>query len=621
MFVPKNRENDWIFSTETGHLQLLFTLSNISRLILIGNEPSLEHFVYVRSNVVDREEMEKGLKDLVIALHPKMCFRSGVPEPLFLVYEDDVVCSVVLGKFVGAFSQARLVASFGEGVCETCDMGLGLERMRGMEGVEFRVDTSVLVHPYLTPMVSGLYLIVGSLNERIQQGFCPRALCLGVGGGALLSFLNNELGFEVVGVEVDEVVLSVARQYFGLNDGKSVRVVVGDAIEMIEKAACGVSIDGLDAKFDVVMVDLDSSEAISGISAPPPEFVRKSVFQVMKSFLHDHGVLVINVISPNKVFYGNLVRELQDVFHKVYEKDVENDGNVVLMATLSPAVSSDHNNAFFMRLKSVVSGTSKSEFADTVQKVQPDSHDHLFLPCAFSKRIWFKLKPLASLDGVLEIWERNSRIHNRGSESIDKVLQLAYNDVRYKLLSLKFKPTKNSVKAARRWQFGGIRYILLNSMNLWSHDDGCQWNNDLQFCTVPNSEFDVGEIRRIRIARNKKAPSLYLNENTFVTGKSKHFGFLEFASPEVAKIVAETMHNYLLFEHLLQVQIIPPERVHPKLWKGVNRYYKPMDWVRINPWTGEEKRKRKIEAAGIDYKCPEIVGSDVAAPKKIRFED
>lgn len=34
---------------------------------------------------------------------------------------------------------------------------------------------------------------------------------------------------------------------------------------------------------------------------------------------------------------------------------------------------------------------------------------------------------------------------------------------------------------------------------------------------------------------------------------------------QVAKIVAETMHNYLLFEHLLQVHLIPPERVHPKL--------------------------------------------------------
>ncbi|KAI7735949.1 hypothetical protein M8C21_022361 [Ambrosia artemisiifolia] len=137
-----------------------------------------------------------------------------------------------------------------------------------------------------------------------------------------------------------------------------------------------------------------------------------------------------------------------------------------------------------------------------------------------------------------------------------------------------------------------------------------------------------GEIKRIRIARNRK------------TGKSKHFGFIQFASPEVTKIVAETMHNYLLFEHLLQVQIIPPERVHPKLWKGVNRFYKPLDWVHIErkrhnkERTFEEhkklvdgilkrdqKRRKKIEAAGIDYECPEIVGSDVPAPKKIKFED
>nr|GMD50653.1 uncharacterized RNA-binding protein C1827.05C-like [Ipomoea batatas] len=123
-----------------------------------------------------------------------------------------------------------------------------------------------------------------------------------------------------------------------------------------------------------------------------------------------------------------------------------------------------------------------------------------------------------------------------------------------------------------------------------------------------------GTIKRLRIARNKK------------TGKSKHFGFIEFESPEVAKIVAETMHNYLLFEHVLQVHLVPPERVHPKLWNGVNRWYKPLDWVNIErknhnkERTLEEqkklvegikkrdrKRRKKIEAAGIDYECPEIV--------------
>ncbi|XP_009353769.2 uncharacterized RNA-binding protein C1827.05c [Pyrus x bretschneideri] len=133
-----------------------------------------------------------------------------------------------------------------------------------------------------------------------------------------------------------------------------------------------------------------------------------------------------------------------------------------------------------------------------------------------------------------------------------------------------------------------------------------------------------GSIKRLRIARNKK------------TGKSKHFGFIEFEDPEVAKVVADTMHNYLLFEHVLQVHLIPPQKVHPKLWKGFNYRVRPVNWVHIErkrhdkERTVEElkklmekimkrdlKRQKKIEAAGIDYKCPEIVGgSEEPAPKK-----
>ncbi|OVA11472.1 RNA recognition motif domain [Macleaya cordata] len=138
-----------------------------------------------------------------------------------------------------------------------------------------------------------------------------------------------------------------------------------------------------------------------------------------------------------------------------------------------------------------------------------------------------------------------------------------------------------------------------------------------------------GTIKRLRIARNKK------------TGKSKHFGFIEFESPEVvAKIVADCMHNYLLFEHMLQVHLIPQEKVHPKLWYGVTRRYKPLNWTQIErkqhnkERTLEEhrkllegivkrdqKRRQRIEAAGIDYVPPEIVGGIQPAPKKIRFDE
>ncbi|CAM8949077.1 hypothetical protein QQ045_017029 [Rhodiola kirilowii] len=136
-----------------------------------------------------------------------------------------------------------------------------------------------------------------------------------------------------------------------------------------------------------------------------------------------------------------------------------------------------------------------------------------------------------------------------------------------------------------------------------------------------------GIVKRLRLARNRK------------TGRSRHYGYIEFQHPEVAKIVAETMHNKLLFEHLLQVYIVPPERVHPKLWKGASRKYEPLNWVEIERARQDKERtlpehqkiiegilkkdksrRRKIEAAGIDYECPEFVGETVVVPKKIRFE-
>ncbi|XP_050377250.1 uncharacterized RNA-binding protein C1827.05c [Argentina anserina] len=132
-----------------------------------------------------------------------------------------------------------------------------------------------------------------------------------------------------------------------------------------------------------------------------------------------------------------------------------------------------------------------------------------------------------------------------------------------------------------------------------------------------------GVINRLRVVRNKK------------TGKSKHYGFIEFEDPGVAKIVAETMHNYLLFECLLQTQLIPPQKVHPKLWKNCKVRAKPLNWVQIErkrhdkERTAEEhkklvekikkrdlKRQKRIVAAGIEYKCPEIVTNDQPAPKK-----
>lgn len=48
-----------------------------------------------------------------------------------------------------------------------------------------------------------------------------------------------------------------------------------------------------------------------------------------------------------------------------------------------------------------------------------------------------------------------------------------------------------------------------------------------------------GKVTNVKVCRSNK------------TGKCKGYGYVEFANPEVAKIAAETMNNYLMFKKRL----------------------------------------------------------------------
>ncbi|KAI9250622.1 mki67 interacting nucleolar phosphoprotein [Sporodiniella umbellata] len=119
-----------------------------------------------------------------------------------------------------------------------------------------------------------------------------------------------------------------------------------------------------------------------------------------------------------------------------------------------------------------------------------------------------------------------------------------------------------------------------------------------------------GSVGRVRVARSRK------------TGGSKHFGFVEFKDTQVAEIVAETMHNYLLLGHLLQCKVIPSEKVHDNLFRIPKRFNASktnrakemiMKNKRLSPAelkkkhskliASAEKMRKSLKDAGIDCFC------------------
>ncbi|KAL8616459.1 hypothetical protein ACOMHN_041062 [Nucella lapillus] len=70
-----------------------------------------------------------------------------------------------------------------------------------------------------------------------------------------------------------------------------------------------------------------------------------------------------------------------------------------------------------------------------------------------------------------------------------------------------------------------------------------------------------GRITRLRISRSKK------------TGKSKGYAFVEFKQRVVAKVVADTLNNYLMFMRVVKCQLVEPEMVHPEMFKGCRKKF------------------------------------------------
>jgi nucleolar protein 15 len=84
-----------------------------------------------------------------------------------------------------------------------------------------------------------------------------------------------------------------------------------------------------------------------------------------------------------------------------------------------------------------------------------------------------------------------------------------------------------------------------------------------------------GRLTRVRVSRSKK------------TGKAKHYAFLEFAVPEVARIAADAMEGHFMFAQRLAVRCLKRGEVHPELFKGANRKFKQVGF-----WSGRAQSVR-----------------------------
>lgn len=195
--------------------------------------------------------------------------------------------------------------------------------------VETQIDLRaphVLQHVYAqTAMAALLY--------PPRAGSC---LLIGLGGGAMVRFLNHHfprLRLEVV--EIDPVVVRVAREFFGTAESPGTRIHVADGREFLERGS---------ARYDVILIDAHLHPDPRTDSTGHPLSLKSPAFYgSVRARLNPGGVAMFNMIRgrDSDAYVDGIRREFGviDVYRPA------GSGNVIVLASTGTLLHEDELRA------------------------------------------------------------------------------------------------------------------------------------------------------------------------------------------------------------------------------------------------------------------------------------
>lgn len=202
-------------------------------------------------------------------------------------------------------------------------------------------------------------------------------LILGMGTGTYATQCRRYFdSMEIAGVEIDEKITGLAREYFALDPAVPVTTYDGRAF-----------LGGTDTKYDVIMVDAYQDITI------PFQMSTQEFFRMMRSHLTENGVMVVNMnMTSNREDGINacLQDTIASVFENVYTVDVPNCTNRELFASQNPQIVE--------MLRQNIAAECNPELMEMMQRVSSEIQ-----PCEAGNRILTDDKAPVELLGMQTI--------------------------------------------------------------------------------------------------------------------------------------------------------------------------------------------------------------------------
>lgn len=162
------------------------------------------------------------------------------------------------------------------------------------------------------------------LLALVWQSRPKRIYTIGFGGGTVPRLLHHYFPEAILEcTDTSEAIVNVSQRFFGIQLDERLRVAIQDGRDYLKRQT---------VQYDIAIIDADS-----GNGYMPYHLVTQEFFELCKTRLSSHGVLVVNLFHQ-ETFNVAILKTLQQVFPEVYVCPLERI-NRVAIATLSTALN------------------------------------------------------------------------------------------------------------------------------------------------------------------------------------------------------------------------------------------------------------------------------------------
>lgn len=409
--VPKIRAREWLFFSEEGQWMVVRS-SKAARLIMV--------FLDTSHTNASMDEIQKDLSPLVKQLEPKEN-ENGAQIP-FLMASDgikkrnivDQITSSLTGSIIVedvvyenvdsevdcifpsrelifrrlVFERAanlvqsealltvehlptKLVGETERKKTNSSSKSKKSASQRRNDGAynQLTVYHGYVASSYHTGIISGFTLISSYMENVASSGKMVKAVVIGLGAGLLPMFLHRCIPvLEIEAVELDPVIVDIARKHFRFVEDKRLKVHIADGIQFVrESASFGAAqshsksnnssytespsngsstsshAEDVEAtKVDIIIIDVDSSDSSSGLACPAPDFLEESFLESVKDKLSEQGLFVVNLVSRSQAIKDMVLLRMKKVFSHIFCLQFDEDVNEIHFALKSASPIKDH---------------------------------------------------------------------------------------------------------------------------------------------------------------------------------------------------------------------------------------------------------------------------------------